>query len=377
MIFSMPRCKLALVLAMILLALLSGVLPALAQYVPERTPRPGERRFHANIFKASHNAYERSESYAEQLDDMNSWCLELDIHWREGQFNIGHNNCDTSRRLNEHLPLVAQSVTWRQKVTVLWFQVNNNEDCRLPSPDLYEPNLQSLINQVFGWSRVYTPAEFYDINGDNGKWPSWQELVRRGKNLIIVTERNKHPLPHFPHPDNYWFFEVTTAPPSVIPRPTDHMWKNNVAFFNTGDVEAFSSFTKGDYWASRIYPGSSCSPSEPESKWNSHVSTGATIVATNCLSNPWTQGSPQVHPPQPTFVNNSATGDEQYGTRRFPFRTATGLEKAIQRTANYGTSTEIWLSPGDYHLTGVAPPAPFTIRNPLLFKAPVGGVLIR
>src|SRR5262245_43378366 len=108
MIFTKPTPKRAIVLAMSLLALLCCVTPVLAQHVPECTPRPGERRFNANIFKASHNAFQRDESYAEQLDDMNSWCLELDIHWSAGQFFVGHENCNTDRdqQLSRHLPVV-------------------------------------------------------------------------------------------------------------------------------------------------------------------------------------------------------------------------------------------------------------------------------
>jgi hypothetical protein len=81
---------LLMVLAISLFASLSGVTPAQTQHVPEYEPRLGERRFNANTFKASHNAYERDESYAEQLDDMNSWRLELDIHWKGTQFFVGH-----------------------------------------------------------------------------------------------------------------------------------------------------------------------------------------------------------------------------------------------------------------------------------------------
>lgn len=374
MIFPIPMRKLAIVLAMSLFALFGGVMPALAQHVPEHTPRPGERRFNTNIFKASHNAYERDESYAEQLDDMNSWGLELDIQWIGNQFFVAHRSCSTDKPLSGQLPLVAQSATWRDKVTVLWFEVNNDGDCHLPSPDVYEANLKSLIDQVFDWSRVYTPTDFFtDTSGDNGRWPSWQEMVRRGKNLIIVIERNKHGLPHFPHPYNKWFFEVTYEWPTGIPKDGDPDWQKNVAFYNA-DGNGNFSFDKGDYWGSRLWPSPRCSSVlEDEDDWHKHVKSGATIVATNCLSDHWTQASTRVHPPQPTFVNNAAEG-AQYGTQRFPYGMWSGLVKAMQRTAMYGTSTEIQISPGDYIITGANPA---TLKNPMVFKAPLGGVVIR
>jgi hypothetical protein len=71
------------------------------------------------------------------------------------------------------------------------------------------------------------------------------------------------------------------------------------------------------------------------------------------------------------------TGGAQYGTQRFPFRMSVGLVNAIQRTANYGTSSEIWISPGDYSITGSNPQTPAGIVNPMLFKALLGGVVIR
>lgn len=54
---------------------------------------PGETRYNAAMYKASHNSYSRDESLAAQIDDYNVWQIELDVYDYGGQLYINH-DCD-------------------------------------------------------------------------------------------------------------------------------------------------------------------------------------------------------------------------------------------------------------------------------------------
>lgn len=353
------RCCLAVVA---LLGMICGADPVLAQYAWEFVPRPGERRLGYNIFKASHNSYERSETYAQQLDEWNCWCLELDVVWKDNALRVDH-DCGAATLLSTSLDNINNAILTPFRVTVIWLEwksICNGS----PSNQTIFDNLAGAINLHIGLNNCYTPEQFLDANGDNKNWPSWQELVRRGKNWIVVCEGWPslnpcgQPLPTpcvgWPHVFRTFCTGCTPAPP-----PADSRALHN-------HEETDSPGLPSDHWLSRGYPEATCGLEMPDG-WDDGVGNGHTLVATNCISDNETNADYRVHPPQPCFVTHNDIGSaNEYGTIRDPFwglgledGSTGGLLGAVHRVKTYGDLSEIWVQAGDYDFSG-----PITINGP-------------
>lgn len=360
--------------------------PAFAQpYVREFVPRQGERRLGHNIFKASHNSYERNETYVAQLDEWNCWALELDLVWKDGALRVAHSCGEETTLLSTALDRINDSITTPYRVTIVHFEFKSDCDGSTPAQTIYD-NLVGAILTHYSASNIYAPPEFGEavvgpppglvITGDNKRWPSWQELVRRQKRWIFAAQ-------NMPGPDSPYFFKFrgAEAVPDVSNPPLDQYR----ALYNLHENEASGPFS--DYWLSRGYPDPACGESggaglETQTEWNNGV-TGSpfNIVATNCISNDHTNSDYRVHPPQPCFVRRNDVGSaNEYGTLRDPFwglgtqdGQNGGLLGAVYRVNGYGDLSEIWVQPGDYDY-----PGPIDINGPCIIinEAPAAGAVV-
>ncbi|MFO0973830.1 MAG: hypothetical protein U1A27_10385 [Phycisphaerae bacterium] len=343
------------------LVLMLGADAVRAQYEWEFAPRPGERRLGYNIFKASHNSYDRDETYVQQLDEWNCWCLELDAIWRDDALKVSHDCSGDPPLLSTALDRFNDATLTPYRITVIWLEwksICNGS----PTHQMIFNNLAGAIDSTIGLNNCYTPDQFLDPNGDNARWPSWQELVRRGKYWIVVCEG--WPIPnHSPHV----FRSICTGCiPSGVP-------SDSQVFHNHEETE--SPGPHNDNWMSRGYPEPTCPLEQPDG-WSDGVSNGHNLVATNCISYDSVNTDTRVHPPQPCFVTRNDIGSaHEYGTIRDPFwglgledGSTGGLLGAVYRVRTYGDLSEIWVQEGDYDFAG-----PITINGPCVITNWTGG----
>lgn len=358
-ILTLPFCLLTLLLAMWL-----RPLAAQAQYIWEFEPRRGERRFNQFIYKASHNSYDRSESLASQIDTYNCWCLELDIWWYNGEIRVSH-TCPTDFHdlISTKLERIATSEIKYDRVTVIYLEMKEGCFTTWPSRTTYRNYIRSRVDQYLGADRIYTVAMFADPNGDNFRWPSYQELVRRGKNFIVVLHEPDRSV------DSDYFFAVHYTNPFL----PDGLGLNNKVLYNkenAGDTP--SGF--GDRYLARTYPSGgedTCQLQEWSDFWDRGISKGYNFVATNCIDSVYTMTDPRTHSPAPLFVMHDFPIPEMFqtGVRSFPYSGAGGLLRGIQRAS---PMVDVRIETGTYDITNGT-----VIKRPVVLKARGGTVLIR
>jgi hypothetical protein len=256
----------------------------------EFEPRAGEQRFNRFVYKASHNSFERRESLNEQIDTWNVWSLELDLWCYGNQILVAHQDpcgisccpCDApdfGSRLDE----VARAATRSQRVTWLDLQLHVTSRDAAAFCDRIEATLRAKL----GSERIYRAAEFAapPPHGDGLRWPSSQELVRRGKNFIIVA----HPCPEH----GFFFRTTTTFPPSKDESVNAVLAVVENAAATAGDL--------GDRYLSRTWHGSClgfpdlrqhCNCEIDDDFWNRAIRMNFNFIATYCIDRPWTMALP-------------------------------------------------------------------------------------
>ncbi len=182
-------------------AVVATCLPCAATAQPTCTECP----LNAISFKASHNTYQRDEPNDRQIAEYNCWGVEFDINWDgsdEGRLSsdiwVWH-DCyawwDTGiKTLRTHLSETLQAPWIRERVTFIELEVKNNSDCTDFGTWPFEDGVSLIRDRValalgdvgMSLANIYTPTDF--VNTDGEHWPSWQELVRRQKYLIIILE---------------------------------------------------------------------------------------------------------------------------------------------------------------------------------------------
>lgn len=347
----------------------------------ELIPRRGERRLNANVFMASHNSYQRSESTVEILDNSLAWGVEWDLCWDapEHTFHVNHeenayfygcnattHNCTGPPLLN-YLSELRLCNSCPDRVTAIWLEFGrgNCSVCPCPEDGSMGTELLRLIETSIGWDAVYTRSEFLTI--DNGRWPSWQELVRRGKHWIVFHQRFYSADIAEVRP--FLFGGTTTEPADCQPQSSTYM-----AFaYPHDDHTVLPEHVKCDWWLTRVWPDIWCTDffesfEEGWDEWDVAVAEAPTLVATNCISPPDGNESedrnldPRIHPHQPCFVQRGFNDpDRWYGSLGFPYGWGgIGLAVAIGRVSSYGSSGDLWIEPGTYNLN-----TPVTIDHPM------------
>lgn len=316
-------------------------------HIPETAPRPGEVRLSQMRYKASHNSYERGESIDQQIDKWNVWMVELDIFWDEDQSDVG-------KVTVEHYcgsPHNAQSLAWElreakeasiqsYRPTIIYLDMKDppgGDTCYQDWPYtlVYMDEVRKIINNILGESNIYKAEDFKDV--DKLKWPSWQELQRRGKRWIVILDTVAAGLDE---QDSKYFF--------------GH-WSGGNIFTSSVLINSGNSWDKPFYdlgssgrdrWLYRLYPSwGDCGVfGETKTYWNNGVKENKyTFTATNCINKEYTMESP-THSPMPLYVNLTGSGN-QFGTLANPYFGSAGLQNAIVRVSS---GVPLFIHPGSY-----------------------------
>jgi hypothetical protein len=297
-----------------LLAFCITAAPALAQ----SNVGPNEQRFNLGIYKASHNSYERDESNASQIDNWNCWCLEFDIVWHpDSTVRVQHGCGDPfAPLLSTHLGLVNQSVESADRVTVIYLEMK--PACsNWPARTVYRDAIRSALISEFG-NTVYLSGEFKTT--DNSRWPSYQELLRRGYRWVVILDEEETGFAD----DNY-FFGMARGNPATAFEP------NSVLINSGNDDMVPDRGSQPDRWMFRAYPTPRCDLGDNEDYYDDAVANGYTFVATNCIDRHYTM-APTTHSASPVHVTPAGTGTA-FGTLAFPYRQGSGLVQAVQRAS--------------------------------------------
>jgi hypothetical protein len=231
-----------------------------------------------------------------------------------------------------------------------------------PQRDAYRPIVLNIVEGTLGAGFVYPAAEFKGF--DQSRWPSWQELSRRGYQWVVVFD--EAPTGQLVD-DDYFFGAVHPAGSPAY--PPGNAPPNSVLLVIDGgcDVDTTDRTLPplGDRWMARGYPGGACAfhcQLQDGNYWNNLVTLGYTFIATDCRPNAHTF-EPPTHSPAPLFVQQSGNTPE-YGTLHFPYR---NLEAALNRASPMVPLT--FRESGVYDVTNG-----LRLNRPVVLKATTGVV---
>ena len=297
-----------------------GLLTVCAAAVAQDNVGPNEQRFNAGVYKASHNSYDRDESYASQIDNWNCWCLELDLHWHRDDTIRVHHLCgvpNSGSLLGGELQQIAQSIEQNDRVTVVYLELKGACLTNWPSRATYRGAIRSAINAAFG-AAVYPSSEFKTV--DQFRWPSYQELLRRGDHWVVILDEQETGFA-----DDDFFFGMARGNPATAFEP------NSVLINSDDDDDAPRRGTQPDRWMFRAYPTLFCGTPDDEDYYDDAIANGYTFVATNCIDHHYTM-TPNTHSASPVRVTSGGSGIG-FGTLSFPFRLGDGLVRAVERAS--------------------------------------------
>ncbi|MDX2131566.1 MAG: hypothetical protein SFY69_05915 [Planctomycetota bacterium] len=326
---------------------------ALAQ--PSTNVGPGEQRFNTGSYKASHNSYERDESYASQIDNWNCWCLELDIAWHpDNQVRVQH-GCSVPNAgplLLPHLQAIAQSIEAQDRVTVVYIEMKGGCFASWPARQVYRSYIRNAVDTAFGF-RVYPASEFKQL--DQFAWPSYQELLRRGYRWIVILDEEETGFAD----DDFFFGMARGNPPTAF--------EDNSVLVNSGNDDLPTDRgSQPDRWLFRAYPTPFCDIGDDEGYYDDAIANGYTFVATNCIDRHYTM-TPTTHSPSPVRVTSGGGGTE-FGTLSFPYRFGDGLLRAVDRAS---PRVPVNIVGGTYHV-----PPGTRLSRPVVLRAAGGPVQI-
>lgn len=319
--------------------------------VAQNNVGPGEQRFNAGIYKASHNSYERDETYASQIDNWNCWCLELDIVWHsDNVIRVQHGCGSGDAPLLEHLGAIANSIEASERVTVVYLEMK--AACQSwPARAVYRDSIRNAVLTAFGVEAVYTSSEFKVA--DQFRWPSYQELLRRGYRWMVILDEEETGFA-----DDDFFFGMARGNPPVEFEP-------NSVLVNSGDDDDVPNRgQEPDRWMFRAYPTPFCDLGDDEDYFDDAIANGYTFVATNCIDRFYTM-TPTTHSPSPLHVTLNGSGT-QFGTSAFPYRGPTGFLNAVQRAS---PMAPVSIQTGSYDI-----PNGVRLNRPIVIKA-AGGIV--
>jgi hypothetical protein len=313
---------------------------------------PNEQRFNAGIYKASHNSRERDETLASQIDNWNCWCLELDIVWHlDNQVRVQHGcgSQESAGLLSVQLGLIARSIESADRVTVLYLEMKP-ACASWPSRGVYREYIKSALEAALPGA-IYSSLEFKTI--DQFRWPSYQELLRRGYRWVIILDEEETGFA-----DDDFFFGMARGNPATAFEP------NSVLINSDDDDDVPKRGDQPDRWMFRAYPTPFCGTPDDEDYYDDAIANGYTFVATNCIDRHYTM-TPTTHSASPLHVTSTASGTA-FGTLAFPYRQGTGLINAVQRAS---PRVPIKIDGGLYQV-----PAGTQLSRPVILRS-VGGTV--
>lgn len=338
-------------------ALFLGCALAARAYTPETTPRPGEQRFNHFQYKASHNSYLRAQPLNVLVDDYNTWEVELDLYWfnnkgDESTLRVAHALPTVgSRTMADYLRELMRSSTWNRRVTFVDLSMKNTLAYPWPAQDVYRKLIMDELNAILGADNIYRFSEFRDT--DKYKWPSQQELMRRGYHFAVILDD----IDRSDSPDFFEFHFTKDMKETLFVVP-------NRLVYNTSDPTSVPT-GMGDIFLARAWQDEvTLCPWF----WQTALVSGYNFVALNCVTDPDAMNEPRFHSPQPLFVNAAGTNQNQYGTFNFPGLGSAGLNAALQRAS---PMVDVSVQAGSYTIPTT------TINRPLHLEARDGPVHIQ
>jgi hypothetical protein len=247
-------------------------------------------------FKGSHNSYDKTVSITSQIDDWNVWFIEIDICKDDDILKIKHTCGASEYDLDNALQAIKEAKLTQDRLTFVWFDIQV-ACCDFDDDEPYEviEPLVSKLNNYFG-NEIYRPAEWKQIDGK--VWPTYQELMARGKHYIMVFDEDDAK----PDDDNLFMSAESYADAIDQERfPAQH-----IAFINRDGADTDGiTINPSDQFLWRSY-----GLNDPDD-WNKATDLGFTLLCMDEIKQSWS--FTQVQAPSPLVVNKAATGSE-YGT---------------------------------------------------------------
>lgn len=271
-------------------------------------------------FKASHNSYDRNESLVQQLqwNPSQPWqcgCrgLELDISQSSSgnQWSVSHNPGYSSRdpQLSEYLQQLqewARSDQYHDVVTLYL-------DLKEVQPG-FADGLDQYVSQYLA-SPVYRPADLMGSQPtvpDGARANGWPTLSALGGKFIIVLSGLADAKASYAkdNPSQRLCFADKSCGPSEVPQSSDRVFFNYHLY--TADTSKWSAVFRGQ--ASN--PASICRGwvLNGGDLWNSALSAGCNILATDKVSNyQWAMVNPAAPFVQLKPLGTTAAATEMAG----------------------------------------------------------------
>jgi hypothetical protein len=252
-------------------------------------------------FKGSHNSYDKAESITSQIDDWNVWFVEIDICKENDLLNVKHLCSNNDYGLDALLQGVKNAAATRERLTFLWFDIKGHHlvfcECEFDADRPYEviDLLVPRLEHYFG-NALYTASEWKHADGKT--WPTYQELMARGKRYIAVFDEDDA------KPDDAHLF--MSAESYADATSTEKFPAQHIAFINRDGPDTDGvSINLSDQFLWRSYG------LNDQEDWNEAADLGFSILCTDEVEQFWS--FMRVQAPSPLVVNNAAAGPE-YGT---------------------------------------------------------------
>jgi hypothetical protein len=252
------------------------------------------------IFKGSHNSFGYGyQAITSQIDDWNVWFIELDIYKDGDTLIIKHPPNISKYDLDKALQAITDAQSTQERLTFLWFDIKNKP---YEVIGLLIPKVKSHFGNL-----LYRPAEWKRIDGK--VWPSYQELIARGKRYIAIFDEDDAK----PDDDDLFMSESSYANATDTSKyPSQHIAfinrkgpDTNGITINPDDQYLWRSYDLGP-----AFPSDDLVPSVP-SDWDNAADQGFNLLCANLFEEFWS--FTRVQAPSPIVVDNNASGPE-YGT---------------------------------------------------------------
>jgi hypothetical protein len=338
--------------------ILMAFVPALAQ----AQEKPGELPLDNFQFKAGHNSYDEDEDMDDQIDNYNVWCVELDLQWETDCgpcITVDHccpevPGCWGEQRLHESIAEIMRSTELSRRVTFIWLEIKasgsfwDNNWCHEDWPPNRREIIRDTLLGLIGEENIYRQSDFdKDFQTNGGRWPSWQELRRRGKKFILVLEDPFDEGECGKAYDPVMFIAVKSHREAEEKYP----W---ATFVNVQDADTSNEAPlPNDRY---IYRAWFDIHTDDHDTWEAGASRGFNLIGSDDVDGDYTITDVRTHSPQPLFVDGTASSSARlWGTRNFPM---SQIASAVSRAT---PGTTLMIRPGNY-------PSPCMFDKPLALQ---------
>jgi len=251
-------------------------------------------------FKSSHNSYEPPLVISELVEDLNIWCLELDLcgYYEDGFIKVEHCGKDKGSdetgyaRADFYLRDILESISELrgidERFIILFFDIKMGGLNPWDGDDQQErmASIRWELGTYLAWETTFYSCD--EWMADNQVWPSINQLVAAGKKYICFYDENDG--------NDYDEFFFITAQSKAEAQLRDYVALVNIG---DGDTSGGNTPSASDGWLWRGYY------LNDEQKYRDAAAAGFNILATDEIYAVWSYDWP-VHPPVPTYLNAKA-----------------------------------------------------------------------